>query len=353
VVEGDHVEAMQVRIEGSPELLAYVAETLTPEERERWMPNPPDGAIAKVFLGYGSEDQAISDRIAHALHAAGVEVVFYAPWDLKPGDSIPGRISSGLEACSHFVTLWTPQSRQKPWVLQEMHSAFMLHMRGAARFTIVRYEMGADTIPAIAGDRLSPELRADHFEEDLAQFVRDVQGVSRRPAPASTPPVLPRDERYSPAALAVARALVEESATGRWSDPMFDVDELRARTELSATDIEDATHELGALVRDLRFGRYTPEDELFAEFDQRWREWDPGADALRIAADLVNAGEESVATEMLMERYGWPVRRLNPALTYLIMRRVVQSIGAANSALVSLAVITTPATRRFVKSRSD
>lgn len=353
VVEGRSLDDMRVRIEGTPELLRLVAQTLTPEERERWLPGVADSTSPpKVFLGFGSEDQVVSDRIASALHAAGVHVVFYAPWDLRSGDSIPAGISEGLDACTHFVTLWTPQSRVKPWVLQEMYAAFMRRMRGEARFTILRYQTMADTIPAIASDILSPELRPETFDDDLAAFIRDVQGVSRRPAPTTAPPAIMHDERYTTAALTVARAFVDASVTGRWGDPILDMDELRARTGFTATEIEDATHELGAVLQDLHHGRYAPEDAFFAEFDARWREWDPAADALRIAADLVNAGEESVAADALLVRYDWSARRLNPAITYLAVRRLARISKGISHPLVTPWIMTTPETRRYVKSRS-
>ncbi len=75
-------------------------------------------------------------------------------------------------------------------------------------------------------------------------------------------------------------------------------------------------------------------DELFAEFDARWCEWDPAADALRIAADLINTGRTSVATETLVTQYEWPVRRVNPAVTYLSMRRLVHVSGEISHPMV-------------------
>jgi|GEM_PF-914655 len=350
VVEGDSPDRMRVRIEGSPELLSQVAQTL---ERERWLPGVADSTTPpKVFLGFASEDRAISDRVATALHAAGVEVVFYAPWDLRAGDSIPAAISDGLAACTHFVTLWTPQSREKPWVLQEMYAAFMRYVRGSTRLTILRYQAGADTIPVIASDLLSPELRLDAFDEDLATFIRDMQGVSRRPAPVQAPPAVVMDERYTAAALAVARVFVDASETGRWGDPILEATELQDRTGLSATEIEDATHELSAFLQDLRQKRYAPSNAFFSEFDARWRAWDPAADGRRIAADLVNAGEDAVASDTLLARYNWSARRLNPAISYLATRRLVSISEGISHPLVTPWLRTTPDTRRFVKSRS-
>lgn len=352
VVLGDQLEAIRLRIEGSPELLEFVATTLTPEEREQWMPNVPVPATPKVFLGFGSEDRAVSDRIANALHDAGIDVVFYAPWDLEAGESIPARIAEGLDACTHFLTLWTPTSRLKPWVLEEAFAAYMKRVRGEVRFLIVRHGTDATTIPSIMGHLLSPELGTDTFETDLTALIRTVQGVSRRPQRGPAALSSQPDERYTEAALMVARLYVEESQTGRWPDPTFDVSELQARTGLSADEIDDATHELGSLLKCFQRGTFAATDELFAELDNRFCEWDPSADALRIAAELVNGPDEITASEELPKRFTWSVRRTNAAITYLAMRRLIQTSKSISHPMVAPWVRRISETRRFVKSRS-
>lgn len=352
VVEGDKLEDLRVRIEGTTDLLRIVCLTLSPEERERYLPNLPATSAPKVFLGFGSEDEAVSDRLAAAFHAAGVEIVFYAPWDLNDGDSIPAEISAGLDACTHFISLWTPHSRAKPWVLQEVYAAFMRRVRGDVRFTLLRYRTEVSSLPSIMSHLLSPELRDEHFDADVAKLIRDVQGVSRRPEPVMTAPPIILDERYTAAALTVARQFVDASQTGRWGDPSFDGTELQARTGLSAIEIEDATHELGAFLHSAFPGHFDAKDEIFVEFDARWQSWNPATDALRIAADLVNGNKVSTATEALLTQYDWPVRRVNPAVTYLTMRKLVWASQAISDPMVTSWIRTTPDTRRFVQSRS-
>lgn len=171
---------------------------------------------------------------------------------------------------------------------------------------IVRHGVSAETTLAIVGDLLSPELRAEHFDDDLAALIRDVRGVARRPDSVTASSSVSHDERYTAAGLMLARVFVESSEAGRWGDPTLDTADLQTRTGLSLTEIEDATHELSEVLTDLHGRCYAPRDALFAEFDARWRDWDPAVDALRIAADLVNAGEPSVASETLLIRYDWP-----------------------------------------------
>lgn len=352
VVMGDQLDAIRLRIEGSGELLEFVASTMTPEERDQWMPTVPVPAAPKVFLGFGSEDRAVSDRIANALNDAGIDVVFYAPWDLEAGESIPARIGEGLDACTHFLTLWTPTSRTKPWVREEAFAAYMKRVRGEAKVLIVRHGTDATTIPPLLAHLLSPELGTDTFDADLAELIRTIRGVSRRPP--ATPKVMSSspDVRYSEAALTVARMYVEGSETGRFADPTFDVTELQARTGLSADEIDDAIHELGDLLTRFQLGTFAAKDELFAELDDRFCDWVPATDALRIAGELVNGPEEIIDPQVLLERFGWTVRRTNAAVTWLSMRRLIQFSKGSSQPMVTPWIRRTGGTRRFVKSRS-
>ena len=81
--------------------------------------------------------------------------------------------------------------------------------------------------------------------------------------------------------------------------------------------------------------------------------WTPEEDAVRIAAGLVSDDGFPDTPEEISEVLGWPPRRLNPALTYLIERELVSHTrfyGATDWVTNRLAK--TAATRRFVKSRS-
>lgn len=75
VVEGDSLESLSMRIEGSPELLAIVRERLSPEEQagiefqeREWVPH--------AFFSYAREDLAIAEPIVNALQAAGIDTWF-------------------------------------------------------------------------------------------------------------------------------------------------------------------------------------------------------------------------------------------------------------------------------------
>ena len=67
----------------------------------------------KVFLSFAFEDMALAGKIAHTLQAGGVDT-WWAEWCISAGDSIRQRIDDGLQGCTHFVVLLTPNSIEKP-----------------------------------------------------------------------------------------------------------------------------------------------------------------------------------------------------------------------------------------------
>jgi hypothetical protein len=130
------------------------------------------------------------------------------------------------------------------------------------------------------------------------------------------------------------------------------VTDLQEATGLSEEDVEDAIHELSGKVQ-LSHECVLPKEELFTSFDQFWKEWNPADDALRLAADLVNDAEFPSMLFQIAERYGWDARRLNPAVAYLINRKIVSSDqGMGSQPWLVHWIRQTADTRRFVRSRS-
>jgi hypothetical protein len=148
----------------------------------------------------------------------------------------------------------------------------------------------------------------------------------------------------------------------RFYGPQLEPDELRQATGLSDDDIVDAVDELegfGFVRRHvtlasgaLGFSSLAPEATLFAALDQHFKGWNPEADALRIAADLVNGSTDGMVSAMA-ETYGWPPRQMNPALSYLIERDLIDYSKAIGTyPWRTHWIARTHGTRRFVRDRS-
>jgi len=199
----------------------------------------------------------------------------------------------------------------------------------------------------------SPAITTD---EDIAQLISDIHGISRKP-PRGTPPApVTRSGNantgYSTAATVIARHFVKRTESAIFADPLFGVDDLAKETGLSVEDTTDALYELSSFVT-VSLNRVLVQGTLFAEFDRHWKPWDPAEDALRLAADIVNDPEFPVDPQQIAERYGWQPRRLNPVVYYMLERGLIvdyQAMGMPSFAIVR--IVGNQHTRRFVKSRS-
>jgi TIR domain len=345
---------ISAQVEGSPALLAIVKQRLNNQAAVPFQELEKPVDVPKtpvVFLSYAWEDSDLAGRIARSLQANGIDT-WWAGWSMKAGDSLPQKINEGLAGCTHFVVLLTPASMQKPWVKQEMDAGLVRKIADQCVFIALRNGVPARELPPLLAAHLSPEI-ADP-EVDLTQLINDIHGINRKP-PLGKPPVAviqhPAQARHSAAATAVARVFVEQTKHGLWADPQLTAGDLSRATGLTGDDIADALHELWTLVED-HHGRILPKAELFAQFDSLFKDWDPSEDALRLATDIVNDAEFPADPAMVATHYGWPPRRLNPAIAYLESRKLIDCRHTISPApFVAYRIGWTAATRRFVKSR--
>ena len=355
VVNGTSLEDMSMRIEGSPELLQLVNERLgvtAVGESENAVSSI--AAQPKVFLSWGWEDRALAEPIANTLMDKGVDT-WWSEWCINAGDSLRQKIDEGLNDCTHFVVLLTPQSIKKPWVNQEIDAGFALMLRQRkVKFIALRHGLQVGELPPLMRGMLSPEISDP--KHDLTALVNEIYGVSKKP-PLGPPPHAVKVAQqsatgYSAAATAVLKLFSDSASDAFYGDPTFTETELATKLELTLDEVADALHELRSFVK-VTFGHVTPETELFASFDKHWREWNPEQDAIKLAIDLIQDATFPSQSAEIAARYGWQPRRLNPALAYLINRKIIvdfQAIGTVP--WLTHWVQKTDETRRFASSRA-
>jgi hypothetical protein len=350
VAVADSLDELYIRAEGSPKLIQLIRERLSEEELQLVRLQEQTSTQPKAFLSYAWEDRELARQIASQLQANGVET-WWAEWEIRAGDSLRRKIDEGLSNCTHFIVLLTPVSIEKPWVNQEMDAGFVRKVETQARFIPLRSGLAASALPPLIRSILSPEIR--DFNADMAQLINDIHNVVRKPPLGPVPiPEVTGNAGYSVAANRVAEIFVRSSKTGDSFDPRFGHEQLAKETGLTPEDLSDALHELRNFISDERYWLH-PKEELFVEFDPSLMSWNPAADALQLATDLLNDDTFPSTPAAIAERYGWEARRLNPAINYLKNR----SLAAVRTALgmgqwAAFHLERTDATRRFVKSRT-
>jgi len=350
IVEGDRLEDLRIKIEGSPALLELVRARSKPEDLEGVQMEPTGTSQPKVFLSYGSKDRDLANSIALALQQKGIDT-WWAEWEIGPGDSIRRKIDAGLGQCTHFVVLLTPDSIDRAWVQEEMDAGFVRMIDARCKFIPLRHDLKVSQLPPLLQGKLSPEV--DGSASNLSGLISFIHGVTAKPPLGPVPAaVTSPNTGYSAAASAVAGYLARQSIDGHFADPQTSIEELAKETELTQEDARDAVHEIRHYL-DTSWDRVWPKDIFFSEFDKHFMPWDPPADALRLAADIVNDPNFTDKPAEIAKLYDWSARRLNPALSFLKSRDLASVDGAIGCApYIAFRVRGTDATRRFVKSRS-
>lgn len=93
-----------------------------------------------IFLSHQHKDKEFVRFLAVKLAKIfGKEKIFYDDWSIRPGESIPGEMSKGLESVSHFFYFLTKNSIKSVMVEREWHSAFIKSVKDSnVKFVVVR-----------------------------------------------------------------------------------------------------------------------------------------------------------------------------------------------------------------------
>ena len=128
------------------------------------------------FLSHNKADKAVTRNIGAHLTLVGMDV-WFDEWELQAGDSIPGKLNSGLAAFDAFILVWSANAQRSNWVLQELSSAIMRSIR----------DNTAKIIPCLLDETPLPTLIADRKgidfsdpKEGILELVGDMTGTRTR-----------------------------------------------------------------------------------------------------------------------------------------------------------------------------
>lgn len=221
--------------------------------------------------------------------------------------------------------------------------------------------------------KLPPTLQGLHSPEvesgtDIDKLISDIHGIGKKPPLGKLPAAVSQAQEiktgYSPAVSAVARLLVKESKHGLTSDPSSSIGEIAAAAKLIPEDAEDAIYELeecGFLRVDRLLGRssryhVSTMPSLFVEFDPYFMGWDAEEDTAQIATSIINDKNFPRSPREIAQIYGWELRRLNPALKYLVDEGVIHdtfAFGIQPLIIRSVQATSSSAMRRFLREHQS
>lgn len=307
-----------------------------------------------AFVSHSSANKDIAKRLAEDLRKNGIDAWFDA-WEIAPGESLRRKIEAGIEAAQYFIVLLTPESLRSEWVQTELDAALIKKIEGNCHLVPIIHGIGIADLTVILRTLKCVDL--SNYDSGLKETIEVCLGLSKKP-PLGNVPLVPVSESIglSITAQKICAILCERSEVGLSHDPLFEFDEMMQITSFSSDALEDAYDELeetyivGLLKSINGLPRVFPRNSLFWIFDHFVKGWSTKDDALSCATFMLNGGEEGIDFRELEKGLGWPLRRLNPATTYLAENGHVQAPKAMCHPHAYPHILVTPKTRRFVKN---
>jgi hypothetical protein len=130
----------------------------------------------RCFLSHNKADKAIARNVGANLTLIGIDV-WFDEWELQAGDSIPGRLNSGLEGFDAFILLWSANANRSNWVRQELHSAIMRSVKDNTA-KIIPCLLDETPLPLLISDRKGIDFTS--ARERILELAGDLTGTRAR-----------------------------------------------------------------------------------------------------------------------------------------------------------------------------
>jgi len=125
-----------------------------------------------VFLSHNRQDKDVARRLGAQLKLVGADV-WFDEWEIRAGDSIPGKVSEGLATVDTVVLVWSATADRSEWVRAELETAIT---RGLEEGTprVVPVLLDGTALPAL----LRRLRRVELHDEDVARAVNEIMGFA-------------------------------------------------------------------------------------------------------------------------------------------------------------------------------
>ncbi|MEM9720502.1 MAG: toll/interleukin-1 receptor domain-containing protein [Bacteroidota bacterium] len=114
----------------------------------------------KVFISHSSFDKAFTDKLVEDLISWNIPV-WYDKFDIKIGESITGKINSGLQKSKYFAIVLSENAINSAWVNEELNAALIKQIHSKGTF-IIPLVIDDVEIPPLLAHRRFVDFREDY-----------------------------------------------------------------------------------------------------------------------------------------------------------------------------------------------
>lgn len=126
----------------------------------------------KIFISYNHNDKEIIDTIARRLEIEfGRSNIFYDSWSIRPGDSIIGKMNSGLTDFNNFFFFMSKNSIASKMVTLEWQTALNNAINNDLNF--IGIKLDECDIPPILSDKLYIDL----YNEGIDSAIQKMRAI--------------------------------------------------------------------------------------------------------------------------------------------------------------------------------
>ncbi len=129
-----------------------------------------------AFLSHNREDKEIARALGAQLKLVGADI-WFDEWEIRAGDSIPGKVSDALERVETVIVLWSSNASASRWVRAELEAAIQAGLNDGS-LRLVPVVLDETPLPALIRATKHVDLR----DGDVAEAVNEIMGFANEQA---------------------------------------------------------------------------------------------------------------------------------------------------------------------------
>ncbi|MGW4160344.1 toll/interleukin-1 receptor domain-containing protein [Streptomyces sp. NPDC004788] len=124
-----------------------------------------------AFISHGHRDKPWVTPFVAKMRLSGADI-WLDEWEIRPGDSIPGKVNQALDLVDTVILFWSADAAGSAWVNTEMESALTRKLTEDG-FRIIPVKLDGTPLPPLLRPLMYVSLETG--EEDLA--LRQILGI--------------------------------------------------------------------------------------------------------------------------------------------------------------------------------
>lgn len=114
----------------------------------------------KVFISYSSKDKIFAEKLSRDLLKLDLDV-WLDKWEIKVGDSLISKISSGLSESDYLIIILSNNSILSEWVNRELNYSLLEEINNS-QIKVLPVIIANCNVPVFLKDKLYADFRKDY-----------------------------------------------------------------------------------------------------------------------------------------------------------------------------------------------